>query len=782
MEHGIDGKIRITQNESPHWPALVDTMVQEPEPNLTVQAGRSSTSLHAEQAAAMLEAKEVTACRRSKSVVDDHQKLADEQSANPSSDRTTPRRDTPPPHEVLQSQISCAQDGSDIARVRMGTIEPQATSNLRARAGPSSSAKQCGPGNPKRRRSQSRAHKISALGRTSQIPADLQRPSTFLTVHDLGMDYSRYYDPFTDSARFSSVGRASYPSSRTSLNNVPATTLATGSANTFLTPSASTTDLVKDLGTEEKIFLIDDRLGAPFEGKDGLAWPLWGDEAEDDDALHLPHPNDDKLFKVHWKERFSRDQIVPTTGVTLMICGLFIIFIGLPILTYTGVIDYVYGYETPLDQLTAVPPRKNDWAWVNDKEYPLLYGVRHNLIDPDTPEHARRKLGEFGEEYELVFSDEFNVNNRTFYEGDDPFFFAPDMWYGATQDLQWYDPDAVTTWDGVLELRMDKLKNHGLEFRSGMLNSWNHLCFKGGIFEVSMSLPGPAGIHGLWPGVWTLGNLGRPGFTATTDGTWPYTYQACDAGITPNQSDPSGLSWLPGQRLPSCTCPGEDHPSPGTGRGAPEIDIAEMSVSYAEGKLPVATQSYQVAPFDIWYYPNYEFTAFPDQRLSYTNTYTGGPFQQAVSATTNLNLDWYDGKAYQRFSFEYVPGDKEGSHITWKIGGETMFTLDGRALGPNGNIQARQISQEPMSLVLNLGMSNSWTWINWAELVFPTVLRVDYIRWYQKKGENMVTCDPPGFETTNYIKEHIRAYTDPNLTRWDQTGYGLPKHKLNSDC
>ena len=69
-----------------------------------------------------------------------------------------------------------------------------------------------------------------------------------------------------------------------------------------------------------------------------------------------------------------------------------------------------------------------------------------------------------------------------------------------------------------------------------------------------------------------------------------------------------------------------------------------------------------------------------------------------------------------------------------------------------------------MSLVLNLGISNSWTWINWEELVFPTVLQVDYVRWYQKKGEEMVTCDPPGFETTQYISEHIRAYTNPNFT------------------
>jgi beta-glucanase (GH16 family) len=727
-----------------------------------------------------------------------YQRIPDEQFAYSSAPRTIPRTDTPPPYEVLQAQISCALNSSDVTGLCRGNREHHTTFNLNDRGGPPSSTPQRSSGSPIRRRSQSRAVVQSALGRAPQTNADLQWPSMSLTVHDLGADYSRYYDPFTDSMRTSFVDRGSCPSNRLSLCNVHATATATGSANAFFTPSASDTNLVKDVVPDETMFLIDDRLGAPYEEQGSLAWPLWGDDAEDDDAMHLPHPDDDKLFEIHWKEHFSRENTVPTIGVILMIVGMVIIFIALPILTYTGIINYVSGYETPLDELSASHPGKKNWAWVNDKKYPLFHRMRASLIDPDTPAHAMRKIGEFGDKYELVFSDEFNKNNRTFYEGDDPYLFAPDIWYGATQDIQWYDPDAVTTWDGVLELRMDRFKNHGLEFRSGMLNSWNHICFKGGIFEVSMSLPGPAGVHGLWPGVWTLGNLGRPGYTATTDGTWPYTYQACDVGITPNQSDPNGISWLPGQRLPSCTCPGEDHPSPGTGRGAPEIDIAEVSVGYTREKLPIATQSYQVAPFDIWYYPDYNFTAFPDQRLSYTNTYTGGPFQQAVSATTNLNRDWYDGKAYQRFSFEYVPGDGEGSHITWKVGGQTMFTLDGRALGPNGNIQARQISQEPMSVVLNLGMSNSWTWINWAELVFPTVLRVDYVRWYQKKGEKLVTCDPPGFETTQYIKEHIHAYTNPNLTvsavnvdshnsanknqKWDQTGYGWPKHKLNSEC
>ena len=44
------------------------------------------------------------------------------------------------------------------------------------------------------------------------------------------------------------------------------------------------------------------------------------------------------------------------------------------------------------------------------------------------------------------------------------------------------------------------------------------------------------------------------------------------------------LSYLPGQKLSRCTCPGESHPGPvhsdGTyvGRSAPEIDIFEAQV------------------------------------------------------------------------------------------------------------------------------------------------------------------------------------------------------------
>lgn len=146
------------------------------------------------------------------------------------------------------------------------------------------------------------------------------------------------------------------------------------------------------------------------------------------------------------------------------------------------------------------------------------------LIDKDTPDSAKKRTGFDGEEYELVFSDEFETDGRTFWPGDDPYWEAVNLWYGATGDIEWYDPGQITTKDGKLSILIENVATHGLDYRSGMLQSWNKFCFTSGYIEVSMTLPGPnSNTTGYWPGAWTMGNLGRPGYAATTDGVWPYT-------------------------------------------------------------------------------------------------------------------------------------------------------------------------------------------------------------------------------------------------------------------
>ena len=238
-----------------------------------------------------------------------------------------------------------------------------------------------------------------------------------------------------------------------------------------------------------------------------------------------------------------------------------------------------------------------------------MKNIRRSLIDPDTPANVQTKTAADGTKLKLVFSDEFNTDGRTFYPGDDPFFTAVDLWYGVTRDLEWYDPDAVTTKDGVLELRFDAFENHGLSYRSGMLQSWNQMCFTGGLLEASISLPGKGTVQGFWPGFWAMGNLGRPGYAATTDGMWPFSYDdVCDPGITANQSSNDGISYQPGMRLPACSCKDEDHPTPGKSRSAPELDVLEATVAPLGPDNTEMTgqvsQSCQLAPFDIWYQPD----------------------------------------------------------------------------------------------------------------------------------------------------------------------------------
>ena len=148
------------------------------------------------------------------------------------------------------------------------------------------------------------------------------------------------------------------------------------------------------------------------------------------------------------------------------------------------------------------------------------------------------------------------------------------------------------------------------------------------------------------------------------------------------------------------------------------------------------------------------------------NVYKGGPFQQAVSGLSNLNNQWYDGNAYQVYAFEYTPGGS--GDITWFVGQDATWRMTGDALGPNGNIDQRIIPEEPMSMVLNFGMSTGFSPLNLTGLapLMPATMRFDYIRVYQDPNSELVTCDPPGWETTAYINDHYDVYTNPNVTRW----------------
>jgi hypothetical protein len=60
------------------------------------------------------------------------------------------------------------------------------------------------------------------------------------------------------------------------------------------------------------------------------------------------------------------------------------------------------------------------------------------LIDPHTPKEAytKKPYTGSGDDWVLVFSDEFEVDGRSFYPGDDPYWEAVDLHYWQVCVLQ----------------------------------------------------------------------------------------------------------------------------------------------------------------------------------------------------------------------------------------------------------------------------------------------------------------------------------------------------------
>ena len=477
-----------------------------------------------------------------------------------------------------------------------------------------------------------------------------------------------------------------------------------------------------------------------------------------------------------WQWRFKRIDLKKSFRFIIAIVTILVIFVLAIIFAIMSsfIINNPIRNGDKIEKLTNI-------------NYAQLKSIRTNLIDPDTPTefynlnktNETEVIGENGD-WILVFSDEFELDGRTFHEGDDQFFTAVELYYGATHDLEYYLPQMITTNNSNLEILFDKFNySSGLEYVSGMLQTWNKLCFNKHVkIEIKAKLPYEIK-NGLWPAIWSLGNLARPGFLATTDGIWPYTYNECDLGILPNQSTLNEeMSYLPGQRLSKCVCQGEDHPNHGTGRGAPEIDIIEGLFQYDKFW---GVQTLQVAPFDEWWRPDYDYVEIIDDNVTIIREDIGTVYQESISLGTLID----DEFPFQIFTMEYKSDSNtnNNSYIKFSINDITTFVINGSALHPNEFIGWREITKEPMSIILNMGLSYMWNpRVNIDELKLPAKFLIDYIRIYQPNNMIEMTCDPIDYPTDEYIRSHSIAYENPNLTSWYQAGFDFPKNSLSHQC
>jgi beta-glucan synthesis-associated protein KRE6 len=213
-------------------------------------------------------------------------------------------------------------------------------------------------------------------------------------------------------------------------------------------------------------------------------------DSELDDLLHNPDPVRDAALDRHF-DPFSARGWINASAIFALVAGLIILFAGYPIIAW----EQRHHPGGPGFNLGGIN---------GTGQIPKLPGIP-SLIDDATPSEFLSRVGTDGKtKYNLVFSDEFETDGRSFYPGDDPYWEAVDLNYWPTGDIEWYDPSAVTTEGGKLVITLDEVENHNLNFRSGMLTSWNKFCFTTGYIEVSVSMPGSPQAAGLWPGALKL--------------------------------------------------------------------------------------------------------------------------------------------------------------------------------------------------------------------------------------------------------------------------------------
>ncbi|KAK9762727.1 hypothetical protein K7432_011266 [Basidiobolus ranarum] len=270
-------------------------------------------------------------------------------------------------------------------------------------------------------------------------------------------------------------------------------------------------------------------------------------------------------------------------------------------------------------------------------------------VDPDTPKQFTNKsIG--GQNFTLVFSDEFEKAGRTFTEGDDPKWTAVDLHYWPTNDFEWYSPDAVSTSDGSMKITMSKHEINGHSYMSAQKNSY-------------------------------------------------------------------------------------------------EGDYLQQCLSTV-ARIPPAVY-----------------------------------LQQCLSTVARIPPAVYEGKAFQTYSLEYVPG-AEG-YIIWRINGQDIWGLDAGAVGPDplSKTAQRLISEEPMSIIMNVVMSDNWVGkVPFNELTLPSTMWIGYVRVYQLPDKINDSCDPPNFPTAQYIKDRPKAYNSPIPRTWQEAGYEFPKYSISSTC
>jgi beta-glucan synthesis-associated protein KRE6 len=397
--------------------------------------------------------------------------------------------------------------------------------------------------------------------------------------------------------------------------------------------------------------------------------------------------------------------------------------------------------------------------------------------------------------YELVFSDEFNVPNREFYDGADPRWTAMDKNDYTNDALHYYSPNNVRTnehgelvitsqaadtdvvgFDDV-NLKRTHVRKH---FTSAMLQSWNKFCITGGILEAKVRLPGQPDVGGLWPAFWLLGNLARHTYVGSSEHIWPFASTNC--------SEKSARQ----QKISGCNKVSHYGMESYLGRGSPEIDIFEVQPGNIKAnngpflKSPVGqpfmSASYQVAPGRAvnrpgsgeWPGPGQWYKGLTGGANSSLNILFYGTYNHFRDDVDPAKEDyWSDALSYNRqlndshfkdshvYRLEWdVPSNVSHGYLHWFLDGELVYAIDGKGVVDADT--GAEISSEPSYIILNTAISKQWGFPNQCPTNCPCkVYNCNSKRWQDICGFSMGFCKM--MQTQPEFKiDWVRVYQDPN--------------------
>ena len=208
-----------------------------------------------------------------------------------------------------------------------------------------------------------------------------------------------------------------------------------------------------------------------------------------------------------------------------------------------------------------------------------------DLVDPTTatidPSALTKDVD--GRSLTLVMSDEFSVDvpagafgtkvkwNSSLDTDSTVKWQASDALSYNTYGDSYMRPENLVVQDGVLNITGGKGSKFGSTYEGAQITSWNRVCFQGGYLEVRFRMPGSYGMDGLWPAIWTMGNLLRDNHLVRNRNIWPYSYSECTC--------PGTAFWgvLKPPAVSACSPKQTYGLNAFQGRGAPELDLLETT-------------------------------------------------------------------------------------------------------------------------------------------------------------------------------------------------------------